>query len=219
MRLNSDHRNEKFSRPAKDICVRRGRQSEARLPRDGGAKASHGAVSGISAETLKRAERGHEEKGRMMKHLCGIGDFVRSLRIQAKFGELSRAPLQLLRVQLSGGTVECDWVARSADKWDAGLPPDVGDRNASIQALEDAIKMRELLFLAIPNICTAVLRVYRQTTSGDTELIIAGTVSKDQKAPATVRSLAMRAKLMGLRFWLDEGVLENLQPSEYAMGF
>jgi len=76
-----------------------------------------------------------------------------------------------------------------------------------------------LLFLAIPNIYTLVLRVYRQTQSGDTELIIAGTVSKDQKAPTTVRSLAMRAKLMGLRFWLDEGVLENLQPSEYAMGF
>jgi len=219
MRLNGDHRNEKFPHPAKDTCVRRARHTAAPLAREGSAKAAHGTVSSISAETLKKPESGHEEKGRMMKHLCGIGDFVRSLRVQARFGELSRAPLRLLRVQLSGETVECDWVARAADKWDAALPPDVGERNASIQALKDAIKMRELLFLAIPNIYTLVLRVYRQTQSGDTELIIAGTVSKDQKAPATVRSLAMRAKLMGLRFWLDEGVLENLQPSEYAMGF
>jgi hypothetical protein len=187
MRLNSDHRNEKSSRPAKDICARRARHTEERLPREAGPKTPHGTVASISAEILQKSERGHEEKERMMKHLCGIGDFVRSLRIQARFGELSRAPLRLLRVQLSGETVECDWVARSADRWDAGG--------------------------------TAVLRVYRQTTTGDTELIIAGTVSKDQKAPAMVRSLAMRAKLMGLRFWLDEGVLENLQPSEYAMGF
>jgi hypothetical protein len=219
MRLNSDHRNEKSYRAAKDVHTKRARHTETRLARDGGPKGAPGIVSSISAEAFKKSERGHEEKGRMMKHLCGIGDFVRSLRIQARFGALSRAPLRLLRVQLSGETVECDWVARSADKWDAALPPDVGERNASMQALEDAIKMRELLFLAIPNIYTAVLRVYRQTTSGDTELIIAGTVSKDQKAPATVRSLAMRAKLMGLRFWLDEGVLENLQPSEYAVGF
>jgi hypothetical protein len=34
----------------------------------------------------------------MMGYLCGIGEFVRRRRIQARFGELSRAPLQLLRL-------------------------------------------------------------------------------------------------------------------------
>ena len=66
-----------------------------------------------------------------MKELQQIADFVRGLRTQMRFGELSRAPLQLLRLQLEGETAEYDWIARPPDPWDAALPSRERDRNAS----------------------------------------------------------------------------------------
>jgi hypothetical protein len=181
---------------------------------DSGVHDSAG-VSSISRSAIE--SRKDDRNGTMMKHLCQIGNFVRRLRVQARFGELSRAPLRLLRLQVCGDTAECDWIARPADPWDAALPQSVGDRNASAQALKDAITVRDLLFSVLPELNVAALRVYRQSAGGDMELIIAGSVNRKERAPAVVRSLAMRAKLFGLQFWLDEGILETLQPEEYAV--
>jgi hypothetical protein len=154
----------------------------------------------------------------MMRHISEVGEFVRRLRVQARFGELSRAPLRLLRVQLCGEHADCDWMARCADPWDADLPPSVGERNVSMQALQDAITVRDLLFRTLPDLESAGIRVYRKTASDTTELIITGVVTRKERAPKAVRSLAMRAKLLGLRFWLDDGILENLQPEAWAVG-
>jgi hypothetical protein len=157
------------------------------------------------------------ETGRMMRHLCEIGDFVRRMRIHTRFGDLSRARLKLLRFEVSGSEAECNLLARPAGPWDAGLPPRVADRNVSAQALKDAISVRALLFRILPDLSKAVLRVYRR--AGESlELVIAGVVRRDEQAPATVRSLAMRAKLCGLRFWLDDGILESLHPEECLVG-
>jgi hypothetical protein len=161
--------------------------------------------------------RDDAQGGKMLRHLCELGDFARRVRVQARFGELSRARLSLLRMEWCREYAECDWLARPADPWDADLPSIVGKRNASMQALHDAIKIRSILFRVMPELQTAELRAYRYSPEESLELIVSGTVSRNVRAPASVRSVAMRAKLFGFSFWLDEGVLENLQPDECAV--
>ena len=142
-----------------------------------------------------------------MKPLWEAADFVRNLHRQLRFGELSRASLKLLRLELRGDEAECEWMARPPDPWDAYLPPGVGQHHASLQALEDSLAVRNLLFYAIPSLSKAVFRVYREAEGEHAELIITGTVTREDQAAANVCSLAMRAKLCGLRFWLTDGVL------------
>src|SRR5215468_8797302 len=107
----------------------------------------------------------------MLKQFCDIINAVRRVRVQLRFGRLSRAPLQLLRLEWRGDHVDCDWFARPRDAWDQGLPSSVGDGNVSVQALEDAIHMRELLFYALNDISSATFRVYRHVEDGPPELI------------------------------------------------
>jgi hypothetical protein len=142
-----------------------------------------------------------------MKQLWEAADFVRNLHRRLRFGKLSRAPLELLRLELRGDEAECEWMARAADPWDSDLPPTAGERHASQQALEDSLAMRNLLFHAMPALSSAVFRVYRQTEGEHAELIITGTVTREDQEAANVCSLAMRAKLCGLKFWLSDGVL------------
>ncbi len=152
-----------------------------------------------------------------MRQLWEASDFLRKLRLRMRFGNLSRAPLKLLRFELRGEVAECEWMARPADAWDADLPPGIGDRNASSQALQDSLAVRGMLFAAMPGVSSALFRVYRAVEGAEAELVIVGTVERDEQVAGNVRSLAMRAKLFGFRFWMDNGVLGALQPSEYAM--
>lgn len=143
------------------------------------------------------------------------------MRGQPRFGSLSRKHLNLLRFEIRRSAVECDWVARPSDEWDSTLPRVVGERNTSRQALEDAMAVRTLIFRTFASVENAQLRVYRQLPDGSLELIVKGWVRRAERAPVAVRSLAMRAKLCGFQFWLDEGVLEPLQTdnsmiTEYA---
>jgi len=149
-----------------------------------------------------------------MRHLWEASDFLRKLRVRMRFGKLSRAPLKLLRFELRGEVAECEWMARPADAWDADLPPSVGKRNASSQALEDSLAVREMLFAAMPGVSSAAFRVYRALEEAEAELIIVGTVERDEQVAGNVRSLAMRAQLFGFRFWMDNGVLGTLQSTE-----
>ena len=154
-----------------------------------------------------------------MRQLWEVADFVRSMRRQMRFGELSRAPLRLLRLELRDDTVECDWIARPADVWDAGLRRSVRDRNESMQALADAISIRNLVFDALPNVASAVLRALRQAAREPPEMIILGTVSREMPAVHRVSSLVMRAKLYGFCFCIEDGFLRPLQVGDRSEEF
>ena len=149
-----------------------------------------------------------------MRQLWQVADFVRSMRRQMRFGEISRAPLRLLRVELRDDTAECDWMLRSPDVWDGSLRRGVQDRNQSLQALLDAMAVRNLVFDAFPNINCAVLKVFRQPAREPPELMVLGTVSREAPAMHRVSSLMMRAKLYGFCFCIEDGFLRPLQQVE-----
>lgn len=149
---------------------------------------------------------------------CGVSHFFLALRLQLRFGELSRAPLRLIRLQIKDTYAECDWIARSQDPWDVDLAREIGQRHASLQALKDAIDIRSLLFTAVPQVKAARLRVYRENDTRSRELIIAGNLRRRDGTFRQVHSLAMRAKLTGLRFRLENGQLNRL-PLEEQFGF
>jgi hypothetical protein len=152
-----------------------------------------------------------------MESLCAAGEFVRALRVKLRFGELTRAPLRLLRLQITETDVECDLLARDADRWDAGLSGKVRQRNEAQQALHDAIQVRALLFQTLRGLDRGELRIYRETHSGR-ELIAAGRVERRDRVARNVRSLAMRAKLLGFQFAFEDDVLLRMAPEPYKGG-
>ncbi len=115
--------------------------------------------------------------------------------------------------------MECDWIARSADEWEGTLPRHAREQKASVEALQDAMKLRDMLFGLLPGIRQAVLRVFRQSAREPPRLIIAGTVTTQLPAVKKVKSPVMRAKLYGFKFWMDDGVLVPLESVERSIGF
>jgi hypothetical protein len=152
----------------------------------------------------------------LAEQLCNVSRFVRGLRVHMRYGELTRAPLHLLRLNLLGEIVKCDWVARAPDPWDADLSQGQRERHLSLQALRDAIDVRALLFDTLPHVETADLRVYRQSSGFSRELIITGCVQRNDQSSRSIHSLAMRAKVLGFRFRLDGDVLSRV-PSEESV--
>jgi hypothetical protein len=136
-----------------------------------------------------------------------------------RFGEISRAPLRLLRVELRNDTLECDWITRPPDVWDSSLRRPERDRNESQQILLDAIAVRNLIFDALPNIDCAVLRAFRQPAREPPEMILLGTVSREVPEVHRVSSLVMRAKLYGFCFNFEDGFLRPLQVGDRSEEF
>jgi hypothetical protein len=143
-----------------------------------------------------------------MRPLWEASDFIRAVRRRLRFGELSRAPLRLVSLELRGDWAQCEWMMRPADAWDEGISPAIRERRMTEQALRDAMEVRSLLFAALPGVASANLRVYREAETP--ELIIAGTVMRGSPAFPGIRSTAMRGKLCGLQFELADGKLEPL---------
>jgi hypothetical protein len=158
-------------------------------------------------------------KGEQMKPLWQIADFVRELRRQMRFGEFSRAPLQLLRLELHGEALACDWMTRPGDVWDRDLRQHIRDRNESQQALADAITIRDLVFSELPEVKNALLRGFRCSAAREPpELIIAGAIARHDPASGGT-SLIMRAKLNGFRFSLEGERLEAISAEQFQLSF
>jgi hypothetical protein len=159
---------------------------------------------------------------RLTEQLFNINRFLFSLRTQLRFGELTRAPLKLLRLQIVADVVECDWLARLSDPWDADLPPRLGRRHSSLQTLRDAIDVRALLFYAIPDADTVYFRIYRENAVQMREMVVTGCSQRNDNSARAVHSLAMRAKVLGFRFRLEDGILCKMpgdDKSAYAPNF
>jgi hypothetical protein len=152
-----------------------------------------------------------EHKGVAMRPLWAVADFMRAMRRQMRFGEFSRAPLRLLRLEWRGDEVECDWMARPPDVWDASLRRAERSHNASLQALADAMAVRDLIFDVFPDIASAKLRGFRQEVREPPALIVTGIAGREAPYVLKVSSIVMRAKLYGFRFDLEDGALRPLR--------
>ena len=71
-----------------------------------------------------------------MKWLWEASDFVRKVRFRMRFGEMSRLPLRLLRLELRRETAVCEWMARASGSWDSDLPIATSEQNQALQALQ-----------------------------------------------------------------------------------
>jgi hypothetical protein len=145
-----------------------------------------------------------------MTEILEAGSFMRRVRSLLRVGEFSRERLNIMRIEVKKNEAECEWLTRPPDVWDLGLPVHVGERNFAQQALQDALSMRELLFDTFTNVRCAELRAYKQRENDVPELVLTGTVYRNDEEPARTVSTAMRAKLLGFRFSLTDGVLVRL---------
>lgn len=147
-----------------------------------------------------------------MSGLLDTAEFVCKARRKLRYGEFSREPLQMLRVEWKGDLVECDWLMRSADPWDRDVPRHCAQEHMTLQALRDALRLRDMVFAAFPGVNSAELRMFRMGADHSPELIMAGSVQRANEVFRRVGSVAMRARLCGFRFTLAEGVLESAGP-------
>jgi hypothetical protein len=155
-----------------------------------------------------------EGRHRLGEQFFKVGHFLHGLRVRMRFGEISRAPLRLLRLNILGEVVKCDWLARAPDPWDKDLSPGIRERHASLQTLRDAIDVRALLFNTMPHVATADFRVYRATPNHSREMVITGCVQRNDNTSRSVHSLAMRAKVLGFRFYLEGDTLRRISAEE-----
>jgi hypothetical protein len=147
-----------------------------------------------------------------MKILLDAADFLRRAHRRMRFGELSREPLELLRLEWKRESLECDWLMRPADPWDVDLSPRLVEENQTFQALRDALMLRNIVFASFPGVDSAELRMFRIGADGLPELVMSGSVVRTNEILERVASIAMRARLCGFRFTLNEGPLEKLTP-------
>jgi hypothetical protein len=73
--------------------------------------------------------------------------------------------------------------------------------------------MRDILFAAFRELRSAELRVFRESADETTELVITGSVRRDDEVSPRIASVVMRANLSGFRFSLSDGALNAMIPN------
>ncbi len=147
-----------------------------------------------------------------MKTLLDAADFLRRARRKMRYGEFSREPLELLRLEWKGNALECDWLMRPADRWDVDLPARVIEENQTLQALRDALRLRNIVFESFPRVDNAELRMFRVGADDLPELVMSGSVVRTNEVFERVASIAMRARMCGFRFTQSDGSLQRMTP-------
>lgn len=147
-----------------------------------------------------------------MRELLDTADFLGRARRRMRFGEFSREPLKLLRLEWKEDAVECDWLMRPADRWDVDLPLHVSSKNRTLQALRDALSLRNLIFDSFSGVNNAELRMFRFGAGQEPELMMTGSVMRTNDVFERVASISMRARLCGFHFTLAGGALERMSP-------
>ena len=147
-----------------------------------------------------------------MNVLFDTADFLRRARRRMRYGDFSRRPLQLLRLEWKESWAECDWLMRTADPWDSVLPAHLAGRHETLQAFRDALSLRNLIFESFPELNRAELRMFRAIKNHQPELLMTGSLQRSDEVLPRLASVAMQAKLCGFRFSLAEGVLESMTP-------
>ena len=145
-----------------------------------------------------------------MRALTETAKFLRQARRGMRSGDLSREPLLLLRVEWKCDSVECDWLMRPIDPWDRYLPQHLARENQTLQSLRDALQLREIIFRCFPAVSIAHLRMFRADENHRLELVMTGSVTRTNETLHRVASLAMRARLCGFSFNLDNGALRGM---------
>ncbi len=135
--------------------------------------------------------------------------FVRRAHQKMRTGEFSREPVKLLRIEWTADSVECDWLMRPSDLWDVDLPPHLARENQTLQALRDALTLRNTIFKWFPSVVKAELRMFRIDANQQLELMMTGSVARTNEVFERVASVVMRARLCGFQFNLSAGVLEG----------
>ena len=80
------------------------------------------------------------------------------------------------------------------------LPEHLARENQTLQALRDALSLREVVFKSFPAVVNADLRMFRADDEHRLELVMRGSTSRSNEALYRVASVAMRAKLCGFHF-------------------
>lgn len=151
-----------------------------------------------------------------MRPLFETAKFLRQTRKRMRSGDLSREPLLLLRVEWKGDSVECDWLMRPVDPWDKYLPPHLARENQTLQSLRDALQLREIVFRCFPAVSIAHLRMFRPDEDHRLELVMTGSVTRANEILHRVASLAMRARLCGFNFNMNDGALGGVSPLSFG---
>lgn len=145
-----------------------------------------------------------------MRELLDAADFIGRTRRKLRFGDFSREPLLLLRFEWRGETVECDWLMRAPDPWDKDLPEHAASEHQTLQALRDALRLRDAIFCSFATVSHADLQMFRTDAEHRLELVMTGSTSRTDEELYRVPSVAMRARMCGFRFNMVGGELESI---------